>query len=81
MSNLEKIIQIIKEVSPMGDENIEADTELIESGIIDSFDTVSLIMELNDEFEIEIGVEEILPENFETPEKILALVEEFLGEN
>lgn len=80
MTNLEKIIEIIKEVSPMGAEDIEGDTELLDSGIIDSFDTVSLILELNEEFEIEIGVEEILPENFETPEKILSLVEEFLGE-
>lgn len=80
MKNLEKIIEIIKEVSPMGAEDIEGDTELLDSGIIDSFDTVSLILELNEEFEIEIGVEEILPENFETPEKILSLVEEFLGE-
>ena len=80
MTNLEKIIEIIKEVSPMGAEDIEGDTELLDSGIIDSFDTVSLILELNEEFEIEIGVEEILPENFETPEKILSLVEGFLGE-
>lgn len=80
MTNLEKIIEIIKEVSPMGAEDIDGDTELLDSGIIDSFDTVSLILELNEEFEIEIGVEEILPENFETPEKILSLVEEFLGE-
>ncbi len=80
MKNLEKIIEIIKEVSPMGAEDIDGDTELLDSGIIDSFDTVSLILELNEEFEIEIGVEEILPENFETPEKILSLVEEFLGE-
>lgn len=80
MKNLEKIIEIIQEVSPMGAEDIDGDTELLDSGIIDSFDTVSLILELNEEFEIEIGVEEILPENFETPEKILSLVEEFLGE-
>lgn len=80
MKNLEKIIEIIKEVSPIGAEDIDGDTELLDSGIIDSFDTVSLILELNEEFEIEIGVEEILPENFETPEKILSLVEEFLGE-
>lgn len=80
MTNLEKIIEIIKEVSPMGAEDIEGDTELLDSEIIDSFDTVSLILELNEEFEIEIGVEEILPENFETPKKILSLVEEFLGE-
>lgn len=80
MTNLEKIIEIIKEVSPMGAEDIDGNTELLDSGIIDSFDTVSLILELNEEFEIEIGVEEILPENFETPEKILSLVEEFLGE-
>lgn len=81
MTNLERVIDILKDVTPDPDADIEKDTELIESGIIDSFDTVSLILELNDAFDIEIGVEDILPENFETPDTILQLVEQFLGGN
>lgn len=80
MTNLDKIIEILKDVTPDPNAEIEEDTELIESGVIDSFDTVSLILELNDEFGIDIGVEDILPENFETPKTILELVEHFLGE-
>lgn len=81
MTNLERVIDILKDVTPDPDADIQEDTELIESGIIDSFDTVSLILELNDAFDIEIGVEDILPENFETPDTILQLVEQFLGGN
>ena len=81
MTNLEQAIAILKDVTPDPDADIQEDTELIESGIIDSFDTVSLILELNDAFDIEIGVEDILPENFETPDTILQLVEQFLGGN
>lgn len=81
MTNLEQVIAILKDVTPDPDADIQEDTELIESGIIDSFDTVSLILELNDAFDIEIGVEDILPENFETPDTILQLVEQFLGGN
>lgn len=81
MTNLERVIAILKDVTPDPDADIQEDTELIESGIIDSFDTVSLILELNDAFDIEIGVEDILPENFETPDTILQLVEQFLGGN
>lgn len=81
MTKLEQVIAILKDVTPDPDADIQEDTELIESGIIDSFDTVSLILELNDAFDIEIGVEDILPENFETPDTILQLVEQFLGGN
>lgn len=81
MNNLDRIIAILQDVAPDPDVVIEESTELIDSGIIDSFDTVSLILELNDEFDIEIGVEEIMPENFATPSSILKLVNRFLGEN
>ncbi|MDO4800263.1 MAG: acyl carrier protein [Bacillota bacterium] len=74
MDNLEKIIQIIRNISPMEQAEIHADTHLIESGIIDSFDMLSLVMDLESEFRAGIGLDEVLFENFETPAKILELL-------
>jgi D-alanine--poly(phosphoribitol) ligase subunit 2 len=49
--------------------------ELVDSGELDSFDIVSLVGELCDEYDIEIGADEIVPENFNSVEAIWALVQ------
>lgn len=51
-----------------------ADTSLISDGILDSLDIMNLIMELEGEFDIEIDPEDVLSENFESVEAIIALV-------
>ncbi len=57
----EKIKEIIEEVTG---EAVEDTTEIIEEGILDSFDIVTLVIELNDAFGVKIQVSELLPENF-----------------
>ena len=43
--------------------------------VFDSFDVVQLVMKLNEEFDIEIGAEEITPENFNSAEAIWAMIQ------
>lgn len=57
----EKIKEIIEDVTG---EAVEDTTEIIEEGILDSFDIVTLVIELNDAFGVIIQVSELLPENF-----------------
>ena len=57
----EKIKEIIEDVTG---EAVEDTTEIIEEGILDSFDIVTLVIELNDAFGVKILVSELLPENF-----------------
>lgn len=75
MDKMAKIIEIIKNISPMEETEIGPDTDLIASGIIDSFDMLSLVMDLESAFNAGFGLEEVLFDNFETPAKILELVE------
>lgn len=70
----ETLITILKDLRP--DVAFETETALIDDGILDSFDIVSLVGELNEEFDIEIGVEELTPENFNSVDNILALVKQ-----
>lgn len=72
----EKTIDVLCNVNPKIRENTEAD--LLEAGIIDSFEIVNLVMELEEAFEIEIAPEEISPENFKTVEAIVKLVKKSL---
>lgn len=69
---LKKIIEILTELH--SDVDYENTTSLIDDGILDSFDIVSLVGDLNDEFDIEITVDHLLPENFNSAEAICNLV-------
>ncbi|MDD7362843.1 MAG: phosphopantetheine-binding protein [Peptoniphilus sp.] len=69
----EKIKEIIESVTG---EEVEDDTDLIEEGILDSFDMVSLVLELQEAFDVKIEVAELLPENFQD----VNAIEEFLSE-
>lgn len=69
----EKIIEIIENITG---EVVEEDTDLIEEGILDSFDIVSLLLELEEAFDIKIDVAELLPENFKSVNTIENLISE-----
>ena len=69
---------ILEELRP--DVDFEKETGLIDNGILDSFDIVSLVGELNEAFDIEISPADLIPENFNSAEAIFALVEKLQGE-
>ena len=69
---MEKIIEILKSLHP--DIDFENCTSLIDDKIIDSFDIVTLVSELSEEFDVSIPVEEIVPENFNSAKAIYALI-------
>lgn len=70
MEQLEKILQ---EIRP--DIDFEQEKSLIDNGILDSFDIISIVGELNTEFDIEINVEDLLPENFNSMEAMYELIQ------
>lgn len=69
---MEDVIEILKSLHPEVD--YETETGLIDKRIFDSFDVVSLVGELMDEFDIEIGADAMVPENFNSAEAIYNLV-------
>ncbi len=68
----EKIVKILSGLRPEFDftENVD----FIEEGMLDSFDIVSLINELDKEFNIVVPGEEVVPENFSSVEAISQLI-------
>ena len=64
----EKIIAILSELRPEFDFTEEVD--FIEEGMLDSFDVVNLVTELDSTFGISIDGVDILPENFSSIESI-----------
>lgn len=53
--------------------------ELLDSGIVDSFDIVNIIALIEKKFQISIEAEDILPENFKSVDEISRLVERYLN--
>ena len=69
---MESLLKILAEIRP--DVDFEVNKELVDCGELDSFDIVTLVGELCDAYDIEIGADEIVPENFNSVEAIMALV-------
>jgi D-alanine--poly(phosphoribitol) ligase subunit 2 len=72
------ILKILSEIRP--DIDFEKESKMIDDGILDSFDIVSIISELNDAFDINIRVTDLKPENFNSLQAIQELVEFKLSE-
>ncbi len=72
----EQILKILSELRP--DIDFENETALVTDGVLDSFDIVSLVAELNGEFDVSIGVEDLEPENFDTVDAMVQLLNDLL---
>ena len=77
MNYKEKVLNILKEVKPTKD--LADVTDIIESGYLDSFELMSLIAMLSEAFDIEIDVDEIVPENFNSVDAMAAMVARLVG--
>ena len=69
---MEEIVKILEQIKPGVDFNTEEN--LIEEEILDSFDIVTLVAKLNEEFDVEITPADLIPENFNSAQKIYELV-------
>lgn len=69
---MEELLEILTNLRP--DIDFESETSLIDSEILDSFDIVSLITDINDAFDIEITPKDLKPENFNSAEAIYSLI-------
>ena len=75
---MEKLLEILNSVR--SDVDFANETKLIDDNILDSFDIVSIVGELCDEYDITITAEDLEPENFNSAAAILALVEKLQDE-
>ena len=68
----QQIINILQEIRP--EFEFSQDLNFIEEGMLDSFDIVSLVTTLDENYNISIDGMDILPENFSTIDSILNLL-------
>ena len=70
---MKKLLDILKDIRP--DVDFENETALIDDGILDSFDVVSIISEIDNVFGVQIRITELDPENFNSAEAIWDLIQ------
>lgn len=76
---MNQLLAILQDLRPELD--YETNDKLIDDGYLDSFDIVTLVGELNDAFDIEIGIEDLVPENFNSAAAIWQLVQRLQDED
>ena len=76
--SMEEILDILNGLGL--DVDFEHCTTLIDDGILESLDIVTVIAELSDAFDITIPAREIVPENFNSAEAMLNMVNRLLDE-
>lgn len=73
---MDKLINILKDLHP--DVDFESEDKLIDGGILDSFDIVTLVAEIDVDFDVQIPAEELTPENFNSAHALYALVQRLM---
>ncbi len=74
---MERLYEILEECCP--DVDFRTEKNLIDDGRIESLDIVMIVNEIAEEYDIRIGVENLLPENFNSAEAMMALIEKLQG--
>ena len=76
---MDELLEILQELHP--EVNFEEEEHLIDDKILDSFDIVSIISEIADQFDVTISAEHILPENFNSAKALYALIQQLEDED
>lgn len=76
---MEELLNILSELHP--DVDFETQENLIDDMILDSFDIVTLISEIGENFDVTISAEYIVPENFNSAKALYALIQKLEDED
>jgi acyl carrier protein len=69
---MNKLIDILNDIKPGVD--FEKETALIDNEIISSFDIITIVARINEEFDIDFPVNEIIPENFNSAKALYEVI-------
>ena len=79
MSNKDELLEILNDIDP--DIDYENETQLIDGKVLDSFSIITLVSQICENFDIELGPELLVPENFNTVDAMLVMIEQVQEED
>lgn len=74
----ESVLDILQELHE--DVDFENEDQLVDDKILDSFDLVTLVAELGEEFDVEITAKDFVTENFNSVERLTNMVIRLMDE-
>lgn len=72
----EKIMAILNDICGAEEGELEPDLNLFDTGLLDSFGVVQLIVEMEEAFDLALNIESISREEIATPARIVKLVKQ-----
>lgn len=75
---MERLMRILEDARP--DLDFAQETQLIDGGVLDSFDVITIVGEINAEFDININVGDLVPENFNSANAIWEVIQKYVNE-
>ena len=75
---MDELLEILEELH--SDIDFEVEDRLVDDKILDSFDLVTLVTELGDQFDIEITAKDFIPENFNSASAMWAMIQRLMEE-
>jgi len=75
---MDQLIAILSDIR--SDVDFTKEQNLVDEGILASFDIIAIVSELNDAYGVSIGVEDLVPDNFNSAERMLNLIERLKSE-
>lgn len=72
MKMRDTVLEILQDIR--SDIDFENETALIDDDMLESLDIVAIVGEFNEEFDVEISVEDLLPENFNSVDAMVELI-------
>lgn len=76
---MDTLIEIMEDIQPEVD--YETCTDLVDGHHLDSLMILSLIAEIEDEFDVVVPTVEIIPENFNSAKSLWTLIERLMEED
>ena len=75
---MDELLAILNDINP--DVDYETEDRLIDVKIFDSFSIISLISAISEAFDIELGPEHLIPENFNSAKAMWSMIQSVLDE-
>ncbi len=76
--DMEELLVVLEDIRP--DVDFPNEKKLIDGKVLDSFDIIAVVNGLNQAFDIEIDIDDLEPENFNTIEAMWELVQQLQDE-
>ncbi len=75
---MDELLAILNDINP--DVDYENEDRLIDGKVYDSFSIISLISAISDTFDIELGPQHLIPENFNSAKAMWSMIQTLLDE-